>query len=84
MLFFNVFNLEGEGINTANSPKLAKPRSRAKATPSLTRITIPKEIDLSVTFFLFNKSLDLDKISSWRDLCPKLKEKIYKMSDENY
>ena len=47
---FKAFKREGDGINTANSPKLAKPKSRAKATPSLTRITTPKDIDFKVTF----------------------------------
>jgi len=36
----------------ANSPKLANPKSRAKATPSFTRITTPKEIDFKVTFLV--------------------------------
>jgi len=45
---------EGDGIKTASSPKLAKPKSRANATPSFTRITTPNEIDFKVIFlFIF-------------------------------
>jgi hypothetical protein len=52
LFVFNLFKREGDGINTANSPKLAKPKSRAKATPSFTRITTPKETDFKVIFLV--------------------------------
>jgi hypothetical protein len=65
LIFFVDLNLDkrdGDGINTASSPNFAKPKSLAKATPTLTRITTPKDTGVNISSFLLFIILEEEKV----------------------